>query len=75
MLLDTHDPGKILARSETPLMEPIAPYERKGFFGNVVFTDGVLLRGEELWIYYGASDSVTCLAKMDLSTIWKHLGV
>jgi len=75
MLLDRRDPGKIVARSDKPLMEPLAQYERKGFFGNVVFTDGVLVRGDEMWIYYGASDSVTCVAKVELGTIWDHLGV
>ncbi len=62
MLLDRNRPDKIIFRSDKPIMQPIAPYERKGFFGNVVFTDGVIRRGEELMIYYGASDSMTCLA-------------
>jgi predicted GH43/DUF377 family glycosyl hydrolase len=75
MLLDPDDPSKVLARSETPLMEPLAPYEKKGFFGNVVFTDGVILRGNDLWIYYGASDALTCLAKLPLKKIWRHLKV
>jgi len=75
MLLDRKDPGKIIARSEKPMMEPIAPYERKGFFGNVVFTDGVVQRDNELWIYYGASDTVTCVGKLEMQAIWKHLGV
>ncbi len=75
MLLDRKDPGKILARSEKPFMAPILAYEQKGFFGNVVFTDGTLLRGDELWIYYGASDTVMCLGKVGLKNVWKHLGV
>lgn len=75
MLLDRDNPARILARSETPLMEPLAPCERRGFFGNVVFTDGALVRNDELWIYYGASDTVTCVAKTSFKTIWKHLGM
>ncbi len=73
MLLDKQNPRLILARSEKPLMEPLAAYERKGFFGNVVFTDGAILRDDELWIYYGASDSLTCLARVNLKTVWRHL--
>jgi predicted GH43/DUF377 family glycosyl hydrolase len=73
MLLDRKNPRKILARSDSPFMEPIAPYEKKGFFGNVVFTDGVILRDDELWIYYGASDSTTCLAKVSLKTVTNNL--
>jgi predicted GH43/DUF377 family glycosyl hydrolase len=75
MLLDRDNPRKIIAQSEGPLMEPLASYEKRGFFGNVVFTDGVLLRDNELWIYYGASDALTCLARVRLKKVWRHLGV
>ena len=75
MLLDCENPRKIIARSEEPLMEPLAVYEKQGFFGNVVFTDGVILRDSELWIYYGASDALTCLARIQLKKVWRHLGV
>ena len=74
MLLDKADPYKIIARSEKPLMKPIAPYEKKGFFGNVVFLNGMVLRDNELWMYYAASDTVTCLGKISLEAIWRHLG-
>ena len=56
-------------------MEPIAPYEQRGLLRKRGFTDGAILRGEELWIYYGASDTVTCLAKIELGAVWEHLGV
>ena len=35
------------------------PYERTGDVPNVVFPCGALLRGEEVWMYYGAADSRT----------------
>ncbi len=69
MILDRNNPSKILYRSDKPIMQPIASYERKGFFGNVVFTDGAIVRDEEIWIYYGASDTMTCLATMPISAI------
>ncbi len=76
MLLDRNNPAKIIARTGSkPLVQPITSYERKGFFGNVVFTDGAILKNDELRIYYGASDSMTCLAKVHLSELWRHLGV
>ncbi|MEM7095766.1 MAG: glycoside hydrolase family 130 protein [Actinomycetota bacterium] len=62
VLLDRHDPTRVLARGVEPLMVPEAPYETEGFFGNVVFTNGVVERDGELLIYYGAADEVTCLA-------------
>ena len=60
LLLDLDQPWKVLARSKEPIMEPIAPYEQVGFFGNVVFTNGHLVDGDRVTIYYGASDSVIC---------------
>ena len=60
LLLDLEQPWKVLARSEDPIMEPSAEYERTGFFGNVIFTNGHLVDGDTLTIYYGASDSVIC---------------
>ncbi len=40
LLLDLNDPSKVLARSVEPIMEPVAGYEKKRIFGNVVFTNG-----------------------------------
>jgi predicted GH43/DUF377 family glycosyl hydrolase len=56
-------------------MEPLAPYERAGFFGNVVFTNGHLVDGDELSVYYGASDSVICGAKFSIAEILDTLHV
>jgi len=69
ILLDLDKPWKVLARSHTPMMEPLADYERNGFFGEVVFTNGHLRDGDELTIYYGASDSVICAARFSISEI------
>ena len=74
LLLDFHEPSIVLARSTTPIMEPIAPYEQVGFFGNVVFTNGHLVHGNEATIYYGAADSVICGAKFSIEEILKTLG-
>ena len=32
LLLDLEDPSKVIARSEDPIMEPIAPYDRPDFW-------------------------------------------
>jgi predicted GH43/DUF377 family glycosyl hydrolase len=73
LLLDLNEPWKVLARSKAPIMEPVAQYERVGFFGNVVFTNGQLVDGDHLTIYYGASDSVICGAKLSITEILKTL--
>ena len=69
LLLDLDEPWKVLARSNEPIMEPIAEYEQVGFFGNVVFTNGHLVDGDEVTIYYGASDSVICGARFSIQEI------
>jgi predicted GH43/DUF377 family glycosyl hydrolase len=69
LLLDLKQPWKVLARSHEPIMEPIADYERTGFFGNVVFTNGHLVVDDKLTLYYGASDSVICGAHFSIAEI------
>jgi predicted GH43/DUF377 family glycosyl hydrolase len=73
MLLDINDPSKVLARSVHPIMEPIKPYEQTGFFGNVVFTNGHYVKGDDIFMYYGASDEVICGAKFSISDILSTL--
>lgn len=64
MLLDLEDPGKIIGRLAVPLLAPEAPYERSGGFRNdVIFPGGMILEDSgEVKIYYGAADTVECLA-------------
>lgn len=73
LLLNINDPSKVIARSEQAIMEPIADYEKTGFFGNVVFTNGQLLDGDTITIYYGASDEVICMAEFSVSEILASL--
>ncbi|MBJ7880179.1 glycoside hydrolase family 130 protein [Gelidibacter salicanalis] len=73
MLLDLNDPSIVLARSEAPIMEPIADYEQTGFFGNVVFTNGHVVDGDTIRMYYGASDQHVCLANFSIRQILKTL--
>jgi len=69
MLLDLNDPVKVIARTEEPIMEPIIDYEKTGFFGNVVFTNGHVVNGDTITIYYGAADEVICGAKFSIEEI------
>jgi predicted GH43/DUF377 family glycosyl hydrolase len=72
-LSDLNDPSKILARSDSPIMEPIMDYEQTGFFGNVVFTNGHIVDGDQVTIYYGASDEHICGATFSLKEILNSL--
>ena len=73
LLLDLDAPWTVIARSREPIMEPVADYERTGFFGNVVFTNGHVVDGDTLTLYYGASDSVICGARLSIEEILASL--
>ena len=66
VLLDSEKPWKVIARTEKPIFEPQADYECDGFFGNVVFSCGLLCEDDKLKIYYGAADTVICYAELSL---------
>jgi predicted GH43/DUF377 family glycosyl hydrolase len=73
ILLDLEEPWNVLARSKVPIMEPVADYEKVGFYGNVVFTNGHVVDGDTVTIYYGASDSVICGATFSIQEILRTL--
>ena len=64
MLLDLSDPSKVIGISKEPLIAPEAPYETQdGFRNHVIFPGGMILEDSgEVKIYYGAADTVECLA-------------
>ena len=62
MLLDLERPWMVVERSDIPLLEPKENYETDGFFGNVVFTNGMVEKDGKIFMYYGASDETACLA-------------
>ena len=64
MLLDLEDPSKVIGLHRHPLLAPEAEYEcDNGFRTHVVFPGGMILEETgEVKIYYGAADTVECLA-------------
>jgi predicted GH43/DUF377 family glycosyl hydrolase len=70
LLLDLENPAIVLARSVVPIMEPREHYEQNGFFGNVVFTNGHLVNGDVVRLYYGSSDEVICGAEFSIQEIF-----
>jgi predicted GH43/DUF377 family glycosyl hydrolase len=69
LLLDLDEPWKVIKQAEHPLLQPEEPYETDGFFGNVVFTNGMVVQGDTLMVYYGASDETCCLATGSIKDI------
>ncbi|QJD94840.1 glycosidase [Mucilaginibacter robiniae] len=72
-LLDLNDPFNVLARTTDPIMIPTEPYETSGFFGNVVFTNGHVVNGDTVTIYYGAADEFVCGATFSIKEILSML--
>ena len=55
-VFDAKDPRKLISRSETPLFFPEREWEKVGQVPNVVFAEGMVLRGKRRLVYYGGAD-------------------
>lgn len=76
MLLDLDDPRRVVGMSREPLLAPEAPYEREGFRDEVIFPGGMILEDTgEVKIYYGAADTVECLATAHVDDLVALCGV
>lgn len=73
MLLDLENPYKIIGAYQQPLLAPETAYEKdEGFRTNVIFPGGMILEDSgEVKIYYGASDTVECLATAHVDDLLK----
>ncbi len=70
-VLDYNNPEKVHCRSAIPILSPREYYERVGDVNNVVFTCGAVLEedGQQLKIYYGASDTSICLGTANVDEL------
>lgn len=73
MLLDLNDPTKVLHRTNHPLIEPDQFYENNLAKFGVVYPCGAVIIDGKLFVYYGASDSVTCVATANLNDFLHEL--
>jgi predicted GH43/DUF377 family glycosyl hydrolase len=71
VLLDLDNPSHVLRRSNEWILGPGASYERVGDAPNVIFPTGLVHHAErdELWLYYGAADSVVAMARAPYSAV------
>ena len=76
VLLDLDDPRKVIARSEEPILTPELPFEKEGFFANVVFANGQINHADgRIWIYYGGADRSMGGCETTVKDLFEHLGV
>lgn len=59
----------VLARTADPIFEPVEAYEKDGVVNQVVFSCGAVVRGDEVFMYYGGGDRVMGVAIGSLSRI------
>lgn len=73
ILLDLKDPEKIVSRLDRPILEPNMDYEIEGQVKNVVFSCGVILHNNTLFVYYGGGDTVLGVATASLDDLMARL--
>lgn len=72
MLLDLHDPARVIGLSDGPVLVPEAEYayEAEGYRDYVIFPGGLVAEEDgSVKIYYGAADTVECLATASLDDL------
>ena len=65
-LADLDNPQRIMARSRMPILEPSEPYEKYGLVPEVVFPEAAMVLDGVLYVFYGAADTVSCVATVRL---------
>jgi predicted GH43/DUF377 family glycosyl hydrolase len=74
MLLDLDDPSRTTAITKEPIFTAEEDFEKRGFVPDVVFPTGVVRRGDELLVYYGAADAAVGVVGLRLPDILDSLG-
>jgi predicted GH43/DUF377 family glycosyl hydrolase len=69
LLLDLHDPSKVLGELKEPLLRPEAN-TREGYVPNVVYTCGALVHRGRLILPYGLNDSLTTIVTISLDELF-----
>jgi predicted GH43/DUF377 family glycosyl hydrolase len=65
-LLSLYNPTEVLGRTKKPLLVPRQEYEKYGRVPDIVFPTGAVVRGKELYMYYGAADTTCAAATINL---------
>jgi predicted GH43/DUF377 family glycosyl hydrolase len=66
-LFSSSDPGKLLDRTQHPVLTPVWPYERNGqYAAGTTFAEGLVAYQGQWFLYYGAADSVIGVARAEI---------
>ncbi len=72
MLLDLHDPVKIISRFTVPVLTPDMWYENDWKPG-IIYTCGAVIKNDTLFIYYGGGDKHVCVATVSFKKFMDNL--
>ena len=72
ILLDKHDPSRVIGRTARPLLEPLDE-ERDGYVPNVVYTCGAMRVGDDLFLPFGIADSSIGFAFVGLQDLLSQM--
>lgn len=72
VLLDLHDPTRVIGQLAEPLIEPTAA-ETNGYVPNVVYSCGGLAHDGRLWIPYGVGDARIAVAWVPVAELLDQL--
>jgi len=72
-LLDLDNPSKLIARTPGYILQPVTNYEMNGLVPNVTFPEGAVVVGSDLYVYYGAADTVIGLATCKLDDLLDYI--
>ncbi len=72
-LLDAETATTVIARTAAPIFSPLLPWEKEGLVRNVVFSCGIVLRDDTLFIYYGGADTAIGVATLSKKKLLARL--
>ncbi|PYT93468.1 MAG: glycosidase [Acidobacteria bacterium] len=64
-IFDSHNPLKVLYRSDAPIFSPGKEWEKVGQVPNVVFVEGMVPQKDRWLFYYGGADKYIGIAEAD----------
>ncbi|HEX3768991.1 MAG TPA: hypothetical protein VHT72_11470, partial [Puia sp.] len=73
LLLDAKDPKKIIGEAKRPFLVPEEEYESYGRVPRIVFPSGALIRKNAVYLYYGATDTTSCVGMLKLNDLIEEL--
>lgn len=68
-LLELEDPRRLISRLPFWILGAHEDYEMYGEVPNVVFANGHVQKGDDIYLYYGAADTSVCLATARVSEL------